>query len=297
MFKSKLLLLALISICSGAWAQTVIPIVWPFAAGSMQANYIRAIVEDANSRQNKYQFVFDHRPGAGGTIAMNHALNSQRPVIVSNGTSMFTRPLYYPDSYDVTRFTPILAQMTGQPIAIVSKKYPSMSALRTQSKLSIGIINGSVIQLTAEILAKQLPGIDIVLVPYQTAPDIVRDVIAGNIDVGIEFAADLRSWLGDKRISVIGITGKHSYPGFPTLSSQGYSAFEHIVQNYFFVMSTNTPASLRQELHDILRISNRHDKVLDLYQKDLATPADLDLKQSTQLWQSFYLYWRKIFHN
>lgn len=294
-FKSKLLLLILAMTSYSAWSQTLVPIIWPFAMGSMQANYVRAIAEDANSRQTKYQFVFEHRPGAGGSIAMNHALNSQRLTIVSNSSSVFTRPLYYPDSYDISQFSPILTQVVGQPVAIISKKYSSMAELKKQTKLSIGMINGSITQLLAESLSKRLPGIDVVFVPYQGTTDVVRDVVAGHIDLGIEFAADLQTWMADKRVNVIGITGKQAYPGFPAFVDLGYPEFENLVVNYFFVVSTNVPESVRQELNEILRMSNRSAKVVNLYRRDFAIPVDHDLQQSVQLWRSLQVYWQTFF--
>jgi tripartite-type tricarboxylate transporter receptor subunit TctC len=292
----KKLLLTGLFVISPVWAQTVVSIVWPFAAGSTQANYIRAIAEDANLRQNKYTFVFDHRPGAGGSVAMKYVLNSQKLTVVSNGTSLFLRPIFFPgESYDVEKFSPVLVQSTGQPLALASKKYYSVADLKKQKIVSIGMINGSITELIARTLAKQLPGIELIYVPYQGTPDIIRDVIAGNIDVGIDFAADLQTWLDDKKINVLGITGQKSRIGFPTLSSQGYKDFENIVNNQFFLMPALVDESVRQELHEILRVANRSQKVIDLYQKDFATPSDFDFKQSNQLFVLFSNYWPKLF--
>ena len=47
-------LLAVLSL--GVSAQTrTIPVVWPFAIGSPQANMVRSIIDSANKEQNKYQ--------------------------------------------------------------------------------------------------------------------------------------------------------------------------------------------------------------------------------------------------
>lgn len=291
----KKLLLALLFACSTSWAQTVVPVVWPFNPGSTQSNYIRTIIEDANSRQQKYKFIFEHKPGAGGAIAANYVLNSHGPMILSANTSFFTRPLFFPnESYSASGFLPVITQMSGAPIAIVSKKYSSLTELKNQSKLSIGIINGSITQLAAEALAKQLPGVDLVFVPFSGTPEITMNVIGGHLDLGVDFASDLVNWVNDKKVSVIGLSGKKSYPNFPTFASQGVNDFDGIVQNYFFVVGPTVSDSMRKELHDILRPANTNVKTVDLYRQDFAIPADQTLAQSEEFWQSLFVHWQKV---
>ena len=294
MLKKILLSFAIVanSLCH---AQTIVPIVWPFNPGSTQSNYIRAIIEDANVQQSEYRFVFDSKPGAGGAIAMNHALKNTLLTIVSNSSSFFTRPLFFPnESYDVSKFVPIITQMTGQPIAIHSKKFSSIVDLKKQARLTIGIIPGSVTQLVAETLIKTLPGVEVTMIPYKGTPDITVDVLGDRLDLGIEFPNDLQSWVNNKSTNVIGVTGKMSHPGFKTFNSQGIVEFDDITVSYFFLIPADINEKTRNDLHSILRQSNKNQKVVDLYRRDFSIPADHSLDQSNKLYSQLGGFWKKI---
>ena len=52
-----------------------VPIVWPFSIGSNQVNFIRTIIDDANKKQDKYNFYVEFKPGAGGTVAAQYVEN------------------------------------------------------------------------------------------------------------------------------------------------------------------------------------------------------------------------------
>lgn len=291
----KKILIAWMFVCTNVWAQTVVPIVWPFAPGSTQANYIRTLVENANFQQNKYQFVFKHKPGAGGSIAMNYVASNGQLTLISTASSFYTRPLYYPDeSYDVDSLVPVITQMTSQPIVVASKKFTNINQLKSQSRLTIGIISGTITQLVAETLQKNLPGVELVLVPYSTTIAATRDVLGDHIDLSVDFANDLEPFVANKQVSIIGITGNQNYLNFPTFTSQGYSGFEGIVQNYFLLVKVDTPDSVRQELHNIFRQANNHPKTTELYRRDYGIPTDQNLTESTNLFQKLKSYWKQI---
>jgi len=170
-----------------------------------------------------------------------------------------------------------------------------MSELRNQSKLSIGVVPGTLNDLVAKTLGKNLPGVDVVYVPYAGSPEIRTQVLGGHLDLGIEFPADIQQFILDKKLNVIGITGKKTYANFPTFTSQGYVDFEFLVNNYFFVTSKNISVTMRQELHDILAKSNKNAKVTKLYQQDFAVPSDNTLQQTDDFFQSLKNNWPRIF--
>ena len=74
--KKILLLIALILVTALAQAQLTVQVIWPFDPGANHASIVRALIDNANKTQNKYQFVFVNKSGAGGIIAANAVLNS-----------------------------------------------------------------------------------------------------------------------------------------------------------------------------------------------------------------------------
>jgi len=297
LFKKLFVIMATAS--SSVWAQVTVPIVWPYNPGSTQANYVRAIIEDANSQQQKYRFVFDHKPGAGTAIAMNHVANSQGPALVSNTATFFIRPGFFPnESHNIDNFEPLVTQMVGQPIAILSKKYSSLAELKKQTKLTVGTIPGSFNDLvTREFVKHALPGVDVVFVPFPGTPEIVVNILGGHLDAGPEFLAQAKGFVEEKKISVIGITGEQSYPNFPTFSSQGVRGLDKHTNYWQIYASKNMPESVKKELTDILTQANKNPKVVALYKSDFGIPVDYTVSQTKEYHSNSKSFWQGMFKN
>ena len=99
----KILTIAMAMLVGVCQAQTSVPLVWPFAPGSNQANFARAIVEEANKQQTKYVFHFENKPGAGGSIAANYVANYNGIALLTSSSSFFVRPVYYPNESQIGR--------------------------------------------------------------------------------------------------------------------------------------------------------------------------------------------------
>ena len=79
--------LAIALACFSVWATPTQPqtvqFVWPWASGAGGvATMMRHLVNAANQQQDKYQFVFTQKLGAGGTIAANHVLSSNSLAVI-----------------------------------------------------------------------------------------------------------------------------------------------------------------------------------------------------------------------
>ena len=100
----KLLIIFSLIWCTTVSSKEVVPIVWAFAPYSNQANALRVIIDNANNIQEKYTFIFESKPGAGGSIAVNHVINQKKLTLLMISSSVFVRPIYYPnESYDINQ--------------------------------------------------------------------------------------------------------------------------------------------------------------------------------------------------
>ena len=100
---SKLLaiLFAALTIAS-VQAKEVVTINYAFSQADSMANYTRTLVEEANKQQDKYTFVFDTKPGAGGAIVANWVKSNPTNGIAMTSSAFFIRPNFYPnESYDI----------------------------------------------------------------------------------------------------------------------------------------------------------------------------------------------------
>lgn len=291
--KKLILGLSALVLSAAAVAQQQVPIVWPFAAGSNQSNFVRAIVEEANKQQTKYVFFFDNKPGAGGSIAANHVLNYNGPALLSSSSSFFVRPVYYPnESHKVSDFTPVIVQCTGQPYVVVSAKYKTMAELKNQPKLSIGATLGSLTEALGREVKNNLPTTDMAFIGYNNTLQPTQEMIGGVLDLNVDLPASTVQWVESGKINVIGTSGTRDYPGYQTFRSQGIRGFEDLVSNYQIVASTKTDPAVVQELHAILRKASRDsERLATLYRNDFCTQADVDLKTANAMYDRWAKNW------
>ena len=90
-----ILLFTSVLLCASVVSQAKenITIIYAYNIADSVANYHRALTIEANAIQDKYLFIFDARPGAGGTIASNYVLNTSN-TILAHSTAFFIRPMY-----------------------------------------------------------------------------------------------------------------------------------------------------------------------------------------------------------
>jgi tripartite-type tricarboxylate transporter receptor subunit TctC len=289
----KILVILLVLLTFKVSAQTVVPIYWPFSIASTQSNFIRLIVDQANKDQKKYTFILEHKPGAGGSIAVKTLTSQNRLALLGHSSSFFVRPVIYPNenAYKFKDFTPVLVQCTGEPYAIISSKYKQFEQLQKQKFLSIGVIIGSLTEIQARQLRKTLPNTEITIVGFQGTPEITQQVLAGNLDLGVDFPSDLTQWIELNKINVIGISGNISHKNFPAFSKIGITGFENFSSDYMIIANINTEPELLMELNNILQHASRATELKDLYDKDYCKKEYLTLQQSNDLYKKLSETW------
>ena len=80
-YKMKNLILILSLFATTVFAQERVPSVWAFNISNTQGSYFRATLLEANRIQNKYEFIVEHKPGAGGEVAAGYALDKKGVVL------------------------------------------------------------------------------------------------------------------------------------------------------------------------------------------------------------------------
>ena len=261
-------LLAVLSL--GVSAQTrTIPVVWPFAIGSPQANMVRSIIDSANKEQNKYQFILVNKPGAGGSIAANHVLEHDGPAVLASTSSFYIRPLLYKDSHNVDQFQIASTICTGQPVAIYSKKLSTLSEAQGR-EINIGVIPGSITTLVTKAIKRENPEIKIQEIPYKGTPDATTDMLAGHIDGSTDFIGKSISSRFDSTVKVWGITGTKNFGTFRTFAQQQVKGLDNVTNDYFMFVSSKTDTITRQELGRLFD-ANINDRTKALCEDDFGT--------------------------
>jgi tripartite-type tricarboxylate transporter receptor subunit TctC len=246
-----------------SYANQVVQIIWPFSAASTQANMVRALINEANGRQNNYKFVFVHKPGAGGSIAANASLSTETSILMST-SSFYIRPLLYKDSHDISKFDLIEVACSDQPLAIFSTRYSGISEIKIQP-VTIGVIPGSITNLVSRRLSQENRNISEVF--YKGTPEATADVLGGHLDLSIDFLGEQRI-TGNPRIKILGITGVRSYGNYKTLSEQNINGFESITNSYYIFVDKKLPSELKSELRKIFSVSKQNTTVQEICKRD-----------------------------
>ena len=286
----KKLIIALIGclFTSLVHSQTVVEIVWPFSIASPPANYLRLIIEQANSTQAEFKFVLIQRTGAGGSIAANAVKNSNRPALLASSTAFFVRPYLYPEqSYKFSNFVPVLLMGSG-PVGFIGNGKSDWNSILNKKQIFIGTNGaGSLSHVVADNLKQLYP--QVILVPYQGPTEAAKGVIAGDIDLVIDVPSQARP--DQSLLKLHNITGSNSYNGqFTLLSSVVDIKFVNMSVDFFIVASADMDPIQVKQLSTILKSANiDNPKLAELYQSEYVlinqSIADVWYKEKVIQWK------------
>lgn len=287
-----LLLLFASALCQ---AKETTHIIYAYNIADSVANYHRALAAAANAIQDKYQFVFDARPGAGGAIASNYVLNTPN-TILAHSTAFFIRPNVYPkESYDLAAFKELFNHCTA-PMAITSAKYKSWKDVPERGT-TIGVSGlGVTTHLAALQVQKRFPSMNII--PFKSTTDSMFSMLGGNTDFHIGFISEAEQWAKKDKgtVHVLGITGNKAVSGHSPLVSAGFpQVFAQMdVGHHLVVPVSRYPEQKMREFYDIFSKAATAKIVRDAYAVDHCVPAETPYSE-LQNWYRFHTeYWRNL---
>jgi tripartite-type tricarboxylate transporter receptor subunit TctC len=297
----KLLLSLLLAISSVSYAQPTVPIIWPFSIGSNQATFVRLLIIEANKQQNKYNFILDNKPGAGGYLAARYVQDYKGLAIISSSSSFFARPVFYPnESHRVEDFKPIYIECIGQPYLILSAKYKTLDDLRKQERVTIGANLGSITEAMARELQVILPNVKVDIVPYASGTlGPTQEVLAGRLDLNVDLPAEAMQHIESGKLHVIGTSGTTDHKFMKSFNSQGFKGFAGMSSSYAMYVRFSTDPELIKELHEIFTKAAvaSGEKLQEAYSRDYCPAANLTLKESNNVFNKWIKYWPEKLSN
>lgn len=286
-FKHYLVAAVLLGASTFALATETITILWAFNIGSNQANTIRLIIDELNKTQDKYTFVIDSKPGAGGTIAANAVEARPNTTLVGMSSSFIIRPYFEKDSltHNLDNFTPILVQGTGSPMTVVSGKYTRLEHALANPNLTIGVSGiGSISHLAANALLDVNKTASIV--NFKSNVDAATSAAGGHVDLAIGFDADVAPFVEANKVDVLGRTG-------PGTQLKQIPDADKLTANYAIFASTSMDAERFREIHQLMVGINTKPAVVNSYKRDLLSPVTLSIEQSRTWYTNERAFWKK----
>ncbi len=245
-------------------------IIVPSAAGGVLDVFARKMA-DQLSRSLGQPFIVDNRPGALGTIAADLAARSKPDgytLLLGNSSTLCINPaLHKTLPYDPVRsFSPITLGTRGNPVLLTNSEIPvqNLSDLIAYAKARPGELNfgspgnGSVQHLAGELFSR-LAGVKITHVPYKNQAQVITDLMAGVIQIDIEFAAIAVPAVKSGKVRALVVAGRNRKPALPDVPSAaevGLPEFEVIAWNGYLVPAGTRPdiiATLHKEITGALK--------------------------------------------
>lgn len=294
----KILAVLLSAFALSAAAKENITIFYAWGPGDSVANYHRTLANEANKIQDKYNFVFDTKPGAGGAIATNHVLNTSNSVL-AHSTAFFVRPVVYPnESYDLTQFKSQYVHCMA-PMAVTSTKYKEWKDVPADAKVSVGISGlGVTTHLAAVQLQKKFANMNII--PFKSTNDSMLSMVSGQTDFHIGFISEAEQWSkdnskSDRKVSVLGITGTKVVNGYAPLVRQGFDqSFSDMNVGHHLLLPVKADGAIRKEFHEIFAKAAQTPAVRAAYAVDYCEPQAVAFDSLDKFFTFHTGYWRKL---
>lgn len=279
--KRLVILLLALTLTNSVFAQQSINVVWAFSISNVPGSYFRATLDEANRIQKKYQFIPEHKPGAGGEVAATYVKEQKNITMLGTAAAFFVRPYLYPVKYNFNQFKPIHV-MALAPVALVTKQGRTLEDILRQDNISIGTAGGgSFVHLVALKFQEYLPGKKITLVGYKSSTEAMQDVLGGHVDLAFEFLGDAEA----RNAKILGITGSHKIKNYPLLKDIGYPNQETLTGMHLILAKADMPPDIYKEIKDIFTEAEKNQAVQNLYASDysskprqrLRTPEEYDI--------------------
>ena len=240
----------------------------------------------------KTPVIIDNKPGANQLVAIN-ALKNARPngytLYVATGSSLAQNPALRRDlGYDPLKdFALIGMEGTIPGVVFVSNELPvhSIGELVAYAAAHPNTLNyGSAGQGTAGHLANEAllsaTGMKITHIPYKSDADVIREVMAGTVQLGIETTLSSMPAIKAGKIRAIAVTSAARLPylpDVPSLAESGYKSLGNLGPHSFYALvgPAGLPAPIVARLNDTLnKVSTMPEVSSKMHESFYADPAE-----------------------
>lgn len=291
MKKILALLMAMLSIT--ATAKENITILYAFSPGDSTGNFSRVLANEANKIQDKYNFSFEAKPGAGGALAANDALTKPN-VVLHHSTAYFVRPNIFPkESWDLGQFREMFVHCSA-PMIAAGSTVRNWQDVAKKDKVTIGISGlGVTSHLIAVQLQKKYP--NLVIVPFKSTTDAMLSMYSEQTDIALGFPAEVTSWVEQGKVSVLGTTGTKPAGKMLTFVGLGFNpVFGQMNIGQHYVVPKTWSDEKVKEFNEILNKAAKSVVMQQAYKDDYCTPQPTTYKDLDKYYQFNVKYWKDL---
>jgi tripartite-type tricarboxylate transporter receptor subunit TctC len=178
-------------------------------------------------------------------------------------------------------------------MVIVSKKYKSWQEVDKSKPINIGISGlGATSHLMAMEIVKRFSNAQ--PVPYKGTREASMDVISGNIEMSVAFLGEVEGFLDKSDLHALGISGRRTVRGVPTLESQGFAGVGEVVNMHSLQVPRSMPDTQYNELRGMVVEAAKAASVQRAYAVDYCEPSNLDATATQRWFDSQVALWKRL---
>lgn len=249
----------------GDFPNQPIKIIVPFTAGGITDSVARSVGKKLADVLGQ-PVVIDNKPGAGGTVGTELAVNAE-----ANGYTLFLgsqgTQAINPALYKQMRINPVkelvgLQAVVGVPaIVVVNERKPlqKLGELIDFARANPGKLNvaspgsGSGSHLAAELFQAET-GAKFTHIPYRGSAPAMTDLLGGQVDLSFDYMPTAGPHIKAGRLRALAVTGAERLPvlpAVPTVGELGFPAAESTSWIGIFAPA-RTPVAIRRKLESAL---------------------------------------------
>jgi tripartite-type tricarboxylate transporter receptor subunit TctC len=261
-----------------------------WAAGGAPDTIARLIAQWLSERLGQ-QFVIDNRPGAGGNIATEAVVRAPADgytLLLATVGDAISATLYDKLKFNFMRdIAPVASLARGPGVMVVNPSFPAKTILEfiAYAKANPGKINmgsagsGSTMHLYGELF-KMMAGVNMVHVPYRGAPQVLTDLIGGQVQVMFDPIVNSIGHVRAGRLRALAVTTANRSELLPDIPAVGEFLPGYEASAWHGIGAPrNTPTELvellNKQINAGLADSKMKTRIADLgYQAYAASPAE-----------------------
>jgi tripartite-type tricarboxylate transporter receptor subunit TctC len=242
-----------------------ITIVVPFAAGGPTDTIARIFGARLGTSLGQ-TIVIENTTGAAGTIGVTkvyRAAPDGYTIGIGHWSTHVVNGAIYPLPYSLLDGFEPIGLIASNPQLIITKKAIALKSLKelvewvkaNQDKISAGTAGAGAASHVSGVYFQSVTGTKFTFVPYRGAGPALQDMVAGNIDLMFDQAANALPQVRNGNIHAYAVTGKTrltSAPDIPTVDEAGMPGFYISVWHGLW-LPKGTPKNIVMRLNAAVR--------------------------------------------
>jgi tripartite-type tricarboxylate transporter receptor subunit TctC len=221
-----------------------VTIVVPFGAGSVTDIMARILADDLSKRWNQ-QVVVENRPGIAGTAGVAKATPDGHTILLTSNGHTVANLVSKTAPFDAVKDFAGITRVCNVPLYLIS--HPGMSAKTVKDIVALakskpGTLNFSSPGLAsttfiAGALFRNKAGINIVHVPFKSAPDAVTAVVRGDAHMYFAPVNLTKQLAAEGKVNAVAAVTEKRIPDMPDVPTFTEAGLPYVYDSWFGIIA------------------------------------------------------------